>query len=107
VARRSRVDLRAVEEDDHVAVDDQVADVLVLGQGQPLRVDELQLAGRADQLADLVLVRQPGHLDHDPATAVAADLGPDLGLGDADAADAALDDVARRLQLPSVIASPG
>src|SRR5207342_1684459 len=78
---------------------DHLGDVLTLGQRLAPRVDELQLSGRADQLADLVLVLDARHLDHDPSLAVVADLGSDLRLTDADATDAPLDDVARRFQL--------
>ena len=69
-------------------------------QRLPLGVDELQLAGRSNEAADLVLIaaRQAGDLDHDP-TLAAAHLGPDLRLRHAEAADAALDDVARGLDL--------
>ena len=73
-------------------------------QRLPLRIDELQLAGGSDQVADLLLVLDARHLDHDAALAVAADLAADLRLADADAADASLDDVARRLEL--LVASP-
>ena len=91
-----RLDLAPVEELPDRALLEERADVLVLGQLLAHRVDELELAGRADQVAHLLLVADAGHLDHDSPRPVAGRLGSDLRLADADAGDAALDRVARR-----------
>ena len=94
-----RVDLAAVEQLPDAAVLDERPDVLAHGQRLPLRVEELELPGGADEAAHLVLVGGARHLDDDLARAVAARLGADLRLADTDAADAPLDDVARGLDL--------
>jgi len=57
-ARRhaGRVDLATVEQDTDLAIGDQLADVLPIGERLALRIEELQLSGGADQVAHLLLV---------------------------------------------------
>jgi hypothetical protein len=55
-----------------------------------------------DELEDLVTVADAGDLDHDPRLAARTDLGPNLGLGDAEACHPPLDDEARRLDVSLV-----
>ena len=93
------VDLAPVEQHADRPGLDQGADVLVVGQGLAHRVDELELAGRADEAADLLGIVDARHLDHDPLRPVGAGLGPNLGLVDADAGHAPLDDRAGGLHV--------
>ena len=93
------MDLAPVEQLPDGALLEERADVLVVGQLLAHRVDELELAGRADQVAHLLLVADTGNLDHDQPRTVAGRLRTDLRLADADAGDAPFDRVARELHL--------
>ena len=93
------LDLASVEELADGALLEEWADVLVVGQLLAHRVDELELAGRADQVAHLLLVADAGNLDHDQPRTVAGRLRTDLRLADTDAGDAPFDRVARELHL--------
>ena len=70
-----------------------------IGQRLAHRVDELELAGRADEAADLLRIVDARHLDHDPLRPIGPGLGPHLGLVDTDAGHAPLDDRAGGLHV--------